>query len=83
MSEDKLITPDAFSEMVLLRSKATKESILETLATVVSELDLEAESIKKLITPPLYSRLEAECADNRLIKNFKKSKKLFFLSGVL
>lgn len=83
MPEDKVMTAEAFSERVLLRSLTANESILESLAAVVQDLDLEEESIKKLITPPLYSRLEAECADNRLIKNFKRSKKLDMFHGVL
>lgn len=82
MSEDKVVSPEAFSERVLLRSKATNETILESLAAVVEDLDLEEESVKKMITPPLLSRLEAECADNRLIKSIGKSKKLIsFING--
>lgn len=83
MHEDKVVSPEAFSERVLLRSKNNSESILESLAAVVEDLDLEEESIKKLITAPLLSRLEAECSDNRLIKNIRKSKKLTSLNGVL
>ncbi len=82
MPEDKVISPEMFSERVLIRSRSTNESILESLAAVVEDLDLEEEYIKKLITAPLLSRLEAECADNRLIKNIRKSKRLTSMNGV-
>lgn len=83
MSDDKLITPELFSERVLLRSQETKESILESLAALTQELDLEEEVVKKLITPPLHSRLEAECQDNRLLKTRRRSTKLTMIIGAV
>lgn len=77
MFEEKiLITPEIFSERVLIRSQEHKESILESLTVITEQLDLEEDVVKKLVTAPLYSRLEAECSDSRLLKIRNRSKKL-------
>ncbi|UHS65690.1 late-transcription coactivator [Escherichia phage vB_EcoM-RPN242] len=80
MSEEKqpalVMTPELFSEIVLLRAAQTKDSILETLAAVCEENDIDETKVKKMITAPLLSRLTAECSDARLIKDALKSKKL-------
>lgn len=73
----QVLNPDSFSEMVLLRAQETKETILETMAVVCEEYDIEESKVRKLITAPLLSRLTAECADARLLKGELKSKKLF------
>ncbi|AER70187.1 late promoter transcription accessory protein [Salmonella phage SPHG3] len=72
----QVLTPDSFSELVLMRASQRKESILETMASVCEEYDIEEAKVKKLITPPLLSRLTAECSDARLLKGELKSKKL-------
>lgn len=72
----QVLTPDSFSEMVLLRAEETRGSLLETMALVCEEYDIEEEKIKKLISAPLLSRLTAECSDARLLKGELKSKKL-------
>lgn len=74
--QNKLITPETFSESVLIRSFEKKESILESLTFIVEELDIDEDAVKKMVTPPLLSRLEAECHDHRLLKNRPRSKKL-------
>ena len=71
-----VLTADTFSELVLLRAASTKDSILETLAIVCEENEIDETRVKKMITPPLLSRLTAECSDARLIKDALKSKKL-------
>lgn len=80
MSDEKspaqVLTADSFSEAVLLRAARTKESILETLAIVCEEHDIDETKVRKMITAPLLSRLTAECSDARLIKDTLKSKKL-------
>lgn len=80
MSDEKqpalVMTPELFSEIVLLRAAQTKDSILETLAVVCEENDIDETKVKKMITAPLLSRLTAECSDARLIKDALKSKKL-------
>lgn len=80
MSDEKqpalVMTPELFSEIVLLRATQTKDSILETLAVVCEENDIDETKVKKMITAPLLSRLTAECSDARLIKDVLKSKKL-------
>ncbi|QVW27131.1 late promoter transcription accessory protein [Escherichia phage vB_EcoM-ZQ1] len=80
MSDEKqpalVMTPELFSEIVLLRAAQTKDSILETLASVCEENDIDETKVKKMITAPLLSRLTAECSDARLIKDALKSKKL-------
>ncbi|HIC4115665.1 late promoter transcription accessory protein [Escherichia coli] len=80
MSDEKqpalVMTPELFSEIVLLRAAQTKDSILETLAAVCEENDIDETKVKKMITAPLLSRLTAECSDARLIKDALKSKKL-------
>lgn len=80
MSDEKqpalVMTPELFSEIVLLRAARTKDSILETLAAVCEENDIDETKVKKMITAPLLSRLTAECSDARLIKDALKSKKL-------
>lgn len=80
MSDEKqpvlVMTPELFSEIVLLRAAQTKDSILETLAAVCEENDVDETKVKKMITAPLLSRLTAECSDARLIKDALKSKKL-------
>ena len=85
MSEEtnttQVLTPDSFSEMVLLRAAGSKETLLETLAIVCEEHDICESKVKKMITAPLLSRLTAECSDARLIKGVLKSKKL--VTGVL
>lgn len=72
----QLLTPDSFSEMVLLKAQNTKETILETLAALCEEYDIDEVRVKKMITAPLLSRLTAECSDARLLKGSIKSKKL-------
>lgn len=72
----QLMTPDSFSEMVLLQAERTGESILETMAAVCEEYDIDEIRVKKMMTAPLLSRLTAECADARLLKGSIKSKKL-------
>ncbi|AUG87860.1 late promoter transcriptional regulator [Klebsiella phage vB_KpnM_KpS110] len=72
----QVLTPDSFSEMVLMRAQTTRESLLETMASVCEEYDIEESKIRKMITPPLLSRLTAECADARLLKGELKSKKI-------
>lgn len=80
MSDEKLpaqvLTPESFSETVLLRASRTKDTILETLAAVCEENDIDETKVRKMITAPLLSRLTAECSDARLIKDALKSKKL-------
>lgn len=80
MSDEKqpalVMTPELFSEIVLLRATQTKDTILETLAAVCEENDIDETKVKKMITAPLLSRLTAECSDARLIKDVLKSKKL-------
>ena len=80
MSDEKqpalVMTPELFSEIVLLRAAQTKDTILETLAAVCEENDIDETKVKKMITAPLLSRLTAECSDARLIKDVLKSKKL-------
>lgn len=80
MSDEKqpalVMTPELFSEIVLLRAAQTKDSILETMAAVCEENDIDETKVKKMITAPLLSRLTAECSDARLIKDALKSKKL-------
>ncbi len=84
MSEDlntspesaQLLTPESFSEMVLVQAERTGESILETMAAVCEEYDIDEIRVKKMMTAPLLSRLTAECADARLLKGSIKSKKL-------
>ncbi|MDF4164655.1 late promoter transcription accessory protein [Escherichia coli] len=80
MSDEKqpalVMTPELFSEIVLLRAAQTKDTILETLAAVCEENDIDETKVKKMITAPLLSRLTAECSDARLIKDALKSKKL-------
>lgn len=80
MSDEKqpalVMTPELFSEIVLLRAAQTKDSILETLTAVCEENDIDETKVKKMITAPLLSRLTAECSDARLIKDALKSKKL-------
>lgn len=73
----QVLTPESFSEMVLLKATQTKESLLETMATVCEEYDIEEAKVRKMITAPLLSRLTAECSDARLLKGDLKSKKLF------
>ncbi|AYP28403.1 putative later promoter transcription factor [Serratia phage vB_SmaA_3M] len=75
-SPQKLITPESFSEAVMVRAMDKKETLLESMAHVVEELDIDEASIKKMVTAPLYSRLEAECNDSRLLKDKPRSKKL-------
>lgn len=80
MSDENLpaqvLTPESFSETVLLRASRTKDTILETLAAVCEENDIDESKVRKMITAPLLSRLTAECSDARLIKDALKSKKL-------
>lgn len=80
MSDENLpaqvLTPESFSETVLLRASRTKDTILETLAAVCEENDIDETKVRKMITAPLLSRLTAECSDARLIKDALKSKKL-------
>lgn len=80
MSNEKpsalVLTADTFSEMVLLRAASSKDSILETLAAVCEENEIDETKVKKMITAPLLSRLTAECSDARLLKGGVKSKKL-------
>lgn len=80
MSDEKqpalVMTPELFSEIVLLRAAQTKDSILENLAAVCEENDIDETKVNKMITAPLLSRLTAECSDARLIKDALKSKKL-------
>lgn len=72
----QVLTPESFSETVLLRASRTKDTILETLAAVCEENDIDETKVRKMITAPLLSRLTAECSDARLIKDALKSKKL-------
>lgn len=77
MSEQqKLITPESFSEAVMIRAMNHKETLLESMAHVVEELDIDEDNVRKMVTPPLFSRLEAECNDSRLLKDKPRSKKL-------
>ena len=59
MSDEKqpalVMTPELFSEIVLLRAAQTKDSILETLAAVCEENDIDETKVKKMITAPLLS----------------------------
>lgn len=72
----QVLTPDSFSEMVMLRAEESRVSLLETMALVCEEYDIEEAKVRKLISPPLLSRLTAECSDARLLKGELKSKKL-------
>lgn len=72
----QVLTPESFSETVLLRASRTKDTILETLVAVCEENDIDETKVRKMITAPLLSRLTAECSDARLIKDALKSKKL-------
>ncbi|WPJ72155.1 hypothetical protein DEEACLCL_00138 [Salmonella phage CRW-SP2] len=72
-----LLTPESFSEMVLIQAEKRGESILETMTSVCEEYDIDEVRVKKMITAPLLSRLTAECADARLLKGSIKSKKIF------
>lgn len=74
--KQKLVTPESFSEAVLVRAMEMKETLLESLSFVVDDLDIDEDTVKKMVTPPLYSRLEAECNDSRLLKDKPRSKKL-------
>lgn len=73
----QLLTPESFSEMVLIQAEVKGESILETMASICEEYDIDEQRAKKMITAPLLSRLTAECADARLLKGSIKSKKIF------
>lgn len=80
MSDEKplaqVLTPDSFSEMVLLRASGSQETILEALTAVCEANDIDETKVRKMITAPLLSRLTAECSDARLLKGGLKSKKL-------
>lgn len=72
----KIIEPEYFSTLVLNRAYDTAQTLLETLVLVTEELDIDEDKVKRLITAPLMSRLEAECADSKLLKVRCRSKKL-------
>lgn len=71
-----LLSPDTFSEAVILRAESTGETILESLTVVCEEYDIDETRVRKMITPPLLSRLTAECESARLLKEITKSRKL-------
>lgn len=72
----QMVTPDVFSERVLMRSVQTQETILESMTALCDELDIDEVRVKKMLTPPLLSRLTAECQDAGLLKDKIRSKKL-------
>ncbi len=74
--EVEVITSDVFSEHVLHTSNQLGITILESIGLAVEKFNIEEESVKRLLTEYLLSRLTAECADARLLKGVKRSVKI-------
>ena len=69
MIETKILTKKKFSEMVEKRViKSNDTTYLEACLAICEELEYPPEDVGKLISPSLYSKLEAEAARVRLIK---------------
>lgn len=72
MTEQELDSPfmsaEKFSVEVEKRALSNKSSLLEALAEVAEEFDIDQDDVRSYMSVTLLQKLEAECSKNGLFK---------------
>ena len=64
----RLTKPERFSQRVLDEAEATDCTLIETIARICDESDIDPQLVPKLVTAELKDRLEVEARSLNLIK---------------
>lgn len=83
MTQDEMTSPfmvaEKFSIEVEKRALSNKSTLLEALAEVAEEMDIDQDDIKSYLSPTLLQKLEAECSRAGLFKTKEEASLEVFL----